>query len=164
MRRAGAFSVAASLALALDLWTKQLVAARFQIYESLPLMPGLALTYVRNPGAAFSMLADADPAWRLPFFLGVMVVALGACVYMLRQTPAADRVSRLGLGLIAGGALGNGLDRIRHGEVVDFIMVDLGFWPLDPWPIFNVADSAVFVGVALLLWRAYRPLPAAAGA
>lgn len=159
MRRIGAFSIAASLALALDLWSKQLVEARFQLHETLALAPGLAFTHVRNPGAAFSMLADADPRWRLPFFIVVMLVALGACIYMLRDTSPGDRPTRLGLGLICAGALGNGLDRIRYGEVVDFILVDLGFWPLNPWPVFNVADSAVFIGVCFLLWRAYRPYP-----
>jgi signal peptidase II len=158
MNRSGLFSVAASLALALDLWTKHLIEANFELYESLPLLPGLALTYVRNPGAAFSMLADADPAWRLPFFMLVLVVALAGCIYMLRQTPAQDRLSRMGLGLIVGGALGNGLDRIRYGEVVDF--VEVGVRSVYTWPIFNVADSAVFVGVCLLIWRAFKPLPA----
>ncbi len=142
--------------LALDLWTKQLVEARFQLFETLPLAPGFALTYVRNPGAAFSMLADAHPGWRLPFFMGVLVLALVACGYMLRSTPARDRASRLGLGLIAGGALGNGIDRARYGEVVDFI--EVGVRGIYTWPIFNVADSAVFCGVALLLWRAWKPL------
>jgi signal peptidase II len=157
MNRSGLFSAAASLALALDIWTKHLIEANFELYESLPLLPGLALTYVRNPGAAFSMLADADPAWRLPFFMLVLVVALAGCIYMLRQTPVQDRVSRLALGLVVGGALGNGLDRIRYGEVIDF--VEVGVRSVYTWPIFNVADSAVFIGVALLIWRAFKPLP-----
>lgn len=157
MTRPGVFGVAATAALALDLWTKALVEERFHLYETLPLAPGLALTYVRNPGAAFSLLADADPAWRLPFFMLVLTLALAACIYMLRQTPAEDRPSRLGLGLVAGGALGNGVDRARYGEVVDFI--EVGVRDLYTWPIFNVADSAVFVGVCLLVWRAFRPYP-----
>jgi signal peptidase II len=157
MNRSGLFSAAASLALAMDIWTKHLIEANFELYESLPLLPGLALTYVRNPGAAFSMLADADPAWRLPFFMLVLVVALAGCIYMLRQTPVQDRVSRLALGLVVGGALGNGLDRIRYGEVIDF--VEVGVRSVYTWPIFNVADSAVFIGVALLIWRAFKPLP-----
>jgi signal peptidase II len=87
----------------------------------------------------------------------VLVVALAGCIYMLRQTPVQDRVSRLALGLVVGGALGNGLDRIRYGEVIDF--VEVGVRSVYTWPIFNVADSAVFIGVALLIWRAFKPLP-----
>lgn len=150
------FAVAAAGALALDLWTKQLVLERFALGESLPLLPGLALTYVRNPGAAFSMLANASPALRLPFFLGVVLLATVAIFWMLRQTEAADRVTRFGLGLVLGGALGNGVDRVRFGEVVDFI--EVGVRSVYVWPIFNAADSAVCVGVALLLWRSWRPM------
>jgi signal peptidase II len=147
----GAFGVT----VALDLWTKALIQARFQLFESLPLLPGLALTYVRNKGAAFSLLATAPEAVRRPFFLAVIVVAVVAVLYYLRQTPLRDRLTRLALGMVAGGAIGNALDRVRYGEVVDFI--EVGVRSIYTWPIFNVADSAVCVGVGLLLWRAYKP-------
>lgn len=150
------FFGAAAGALALDLFTKQLVLQRFALGESLPLLPGLALTYVRNPGAAFSMLADAPASLRVPFFLGVVLLAVLAVFWMLKSTEAQDRLSRLGLGLILGGALGNAVDRVRFGEVVDFI--EVGVRSVYTWPIFNAADSAVCVGVTLLLWRAWRPL------
>jgi signal peptidase II len=65
----------------------------------------------------------------------------------------------MALGLIVSGAVGNAVDRIRMGEVTDFIHVDLGFWPLNPWPIFNVADSAVCVGAAIVIWRSWRSVP-----
>lgn len=150
------FAAAAAGALALDLWTKHLVLQHFSLGESLPLLPGLALTYVRNPGAAFSLLADAHAGLRVPFFLGVVVVATVAVFWMLRATASADWVSRLGLGLVLGGALGNAFDRVRFGEVVDFI--EVGVRTVYVWPIFNAADSAVCVGVGLLLWRAFKPL------
>lgn len=158
------FGAAVLLGLALDRWSKALVEERFRLYESLPVAPTLSFTYVRNPGAAFSLLAHASPWLRLPVFLGVAAAALGVCLHLLRQTPLQDRASRLALGLIVAGALGNVVDRIRVGEVTDFIEVDLGFWPFHPWPIFNVADSLVFVGVFLLLWRSYKPLPGAPAA
>jgi signal peptidase II len=154
------FAATILLGLALDRWTKALVESRFALYESKPLLPGLALTYVRNPGAAFSLLAGANPAWRLPFFMGVLFLAVGACFYLLRQTPLQDRLSRLALGLIVSGAVGNAIDRVRYGEVVDFI--EVGVRSVYTWPVFNVADSAVCVGVGLLLWRSYKPLPSAA--
>ena len=142
-------------ALGLDYWTKALVQGHFKLYESLPLIPGFALTYVRNPGAAFSLLASAPEMVRKPFFLAVTVAAMVAIAYYLRQTPLRDRLTRLALGLVAGGAIGNALDRVRFGEVVDFI--EVGVRGVYTWPVFNVADSAVFIGVCLLLWRSYKP-------
>ena len=148
--------------LLLDLATKALVQSRFFLGESLPLLPGVALTYVRNTGAAFSLLAGAPAGWRRPFFYGVAAVACLAAVWMLRGVERRDRLSRLALGLIVGGALGNFIDRFRLGEVVDF--VEVGVRGVYTWPVFNVADSAVCVGVGLLVWRALRPLPAPAAA
>lgn len=142
--------------LGLDILTKQAIMARFALGETLPLLPGVALTYVRNPGASFSLLADADPAWRVPFFFVVTVVALIAVGWSLRELDPRDKLSRVGLGLIASGALGNVFDRLRFHEVVDFL--ELGVRGVYTWPIFNVADSAVSVGVGLLLLRALRPL------
>jgi signal peptidase II len=152
------FAGALAAVFALDWLTKVLVQAHFFLGESLPLLPGLAFTYVRNTGAAFSLLADASASWRRPFFYCVTVVACGAALWMLRGVERRDRLSRLGLGLIVGGALGNFMDRVRFGEVVDFI--EVGVRGVYTWPVFNVADSAVCVGVGLLIWRALRPLQA----
>lgn len=84
------------------------------------------------------------------------VAACASAVWMLRGVAKRDRLSRLGLGLVVGGAAGNLVDRVRFGEVVDFI--EVGVRGVYTWPIFNVADSAVCVGVGLLVWRAFRPL------
>ena len=127
----------------------------FQLFDTWPLLPGLAFTYVRNRGAAFSLLANTPEAIRRPFFLSVAVAASIAIIYFLRQTPRRDGITRLALGLVAGGAIGNAIDRARFGEVVDFI--EVGVRGVYTWPVFNVADSAVFIGVCLLLWRAYKP-------
>ena len=156
------FWAAAAGSLALDRATKALVQARFALGESLPLWPGTALTYVRNPGAAFSFLAGQDASFRRPFFLCVTAAALAAVAWTLKHTPKGDRMARAALGLIAGGALGNAVDRASHGEVVDFI--EVGLPGVFTWPIFNGADSAIFIGVCLLAWRAFRPLEEAASA
>jgi signal peptidase II len=143
--------------LGLDVASKFLVQARFILGESLPVLPGVAITYVRNTGAAFSLLADASAWWRRPFFYLVALSACAAAGWMLRSVDRRDRISRLALGLVVGGALGNLVDRVRFGEVVDFI--EVGVRGVYTWPVFNVADSAVCVGVGLLVWRSLQPLP-----
>lgn len=153
-----AFWFAAGPVLAFDLFTKWLVMARFELHESLPVMPGLALTYVRNQGAAFSLFAGFPEWFRRPFFIAVPIFAFWALRQYFKGLPASDRLSALALGLVMGGAFGNLVDRVRYGAVVDFVEVNLGFPPLNPWPVFNVADSAIFIGVGLLLYRAWRPL------
>jgi signal peptidase II len=148
----GAFT----FALMVDLASKWLVQQRFQLGESLALFPGLALTYVRNPGAAFSMLAGWNASLRLPLFFLVTLVALGAIAFYFKSLPEKDHLSAFALGLVAGGALGNLVDRVRYGEVVDFI--EVGVRSVYTWPIFNAADSAVCVGVAFLVWRSLKPV------
>lgn len=149
------FLVAFLGTLGLDFWTKRLVEAHFTLFESLPLAPGVAFTFVRNRGAAFSLLATAPEMVRRPFFLLVACAAAVAIFYYLRQTPIEDTLTRLALGLILGGALGNAIDRARYGEVVDFI--EVGVRGVFTWPVFNVADSAVCIGVGLLFWRSFKP-------
>ena len=106
----------------------------------------LYLTHVRNPGAAFGIFADS--AWRLPFFLTVALVAVVGIIWYLRTLPPSATWMHLSLGLLLGGAVGNVIDRVRLGEVIDFIGVH---WYQYHWPSFNVADSAICVGVAILL-------------
>jgi signal peptidase II len=144
------------LVLALDLATKALIQSQFQLEESKPLLPGLALTYVMNPGAAFSLFAGAAASWRQPAFIVIALIALAALWRYFRSLPEADNLSGLAIGLIAGGALGNLVDRLRYGQVVDFI--EVGVRSVYTWPIFNVADSAVCVGVGLLIVRSFKPL------
>lgn len=143
------------LSLLVDLASKWAIQRYFQIGESLPLLPGLALTYVRNSGAAFSMLAGWDASLRLPLFFSVTIVALGAIAFYFRSLPEKDFLSAFALGLVAGGAVGNFIDRVRYGEVVDFI--EVGVRSVYTWPIFNVADSCVCVGVGFLIWRSFKP-------
>ena len=139
-----------------DLASKHAIQSHFQLGETLPLIPGFALTYARNSGAAFSMLASWDPSLRLPLFYAVTLLALGALVFYFRSLSEKDFLSAFALGLVAGGALGNFSDRVRYGEVVDFI--EVGVRSVYTWPIFNVADSAVCVGVGFLIWRSFSPV------
>jgi len=143
----------ALLVVALDQATKAIVERSMTLYESIPILPGFSLTYVRNTGAAFGMLAGAPSSLRLPLFLLVTAVAVWALVSYLRATPAHRRMLVWALGGILGGAVGNFICRLRYGEVVDFFHLHWGVWS---WPMFNVADSAITVGVAIVLVESLR--------
>lgn len=132
----------------LDQWTKHLVHSRFRWGESVPVLEGLfSLTYVRNMGAAFGLLHKA-PAWfRDPFFIIVPIVALFVILYILVTLPKGQRVAALGLSLIFAGAIGNLIDRVRFGYVIDFLDF---YWNDWHWPAFNVADCCIVVGVGLM--------------
>jgi signal peptidase II len=133
--------------IALDQYTKLLVMQRFRLYESVAVIPGFFnLTYVRNKGAAFGILAGMEGAWRTAFFVMVSLAALSVLTVLVRKTE--DRLTLIAYALISGGALGNLVDRIRFGEVVDFVE---WYYRSFHWPAFNVADSAITVGVGLLV-------------
>jgi signal peptidase II len=132
----------------LDLWTKALVLARIDLHETIPVIPHFfQLVHVRNTGAAFGLGANASSRIvPLLLNLGAIAVFCVVVVYALRSA-VTDRLLQTGLHLILGGAIGNLLDRFRFGYVVDFLDVFVG---IKHWPAFNVADSAICIGIALL--------------
>lgn len=138
--------VIAALVVVLDQLTKWAVLANFAYGERLEIAPFLNLVLVYNKGAAFSMFADAD-GWQTPLLIAFALGAAGIVSYLLVRNPG-KRVLSLGLALILGGALGNVIDRLRFGHVVDFVDVHAMGWH---WPAFNVADSGITVGAALLI-------------
>ena len=141
------------LILAADQATKLWVLAALQPYEVIPVLPSLNLTLVFNEGAAFSFLADAG-GWQRWFFVALALVVSGVLLVWLWRLKPEDRLTAAGLSLVAGGAVGNLIDRIAYGHVVDFVDV---YWRAWHWPAFNVADSAITVGVGLLLLEAFLP-------
>jgi len=147
-------TVVAVAVLALDQATKAIVARTLAPHATVPLLPFFALTYVRNTGAAFGVFAAAPASLRLPLFLLVTVVAVAALVSFLRRTPVGQPWLVGALGAILGGAVGNLVCRLRYGEVIDFL--DLHWGDLH-WPAFNVADSAITVGVAIVLLSGLHP-------
>ena len=134
----------------LDQITKKAILDRFTLHEMLPMIQGyFDLTYIRNTGAAFGMLATADPSLRIPFFMLVPLIALGVIGYLFKNLPKNSVLMALALSLIVSGAIGNLIDRIRYGYVVDFLYFS---WKHEYFfPAFNVADSAITIGVGLLL-------------
>jgi signal peptidase II len=132
----------------LDLWTKALVLARIDLHETVPIIPSFfQLVHVRNTGAAFGIGANASSRLvPLLLNLGAIAVFCVVVVYALRSA-VSDRLLQTGLHLILGGAIGNLLDRFRFGYVVDFLDVYVGN---HHWPAFNIADSAICIGIALL--------------
>jgi signal peptidase II len=144
---------------ALDLATKAWISAAFRYGEVREVLPFFNLVLVHNSGAAFSFLADAG-GWQRWFFAAVSVVISVVIVAMLRRGDQS-RLASIALALVLGGALGNLWDRLTLGHVVDFVQLHAaGYY----WPAFNVADSAICVGVAALLWDGFRPTPRAAPA
>ncbi|MDW7710882.1 MAG: signal peptidase II [Deferrisomatales bacterium] len=147
--RLGAFVGTAGAVLLLDQATKAWVVSALALYESVPVIPGVFhLTYLRNPGAAFGLFAGQAAAFRVPFFLAVTAAALLAIAVVARRLPPGRPWTLGALALVFGGAVGNLIDRVRWGEVVDFLDV---FWRTYHWPAFNVADAAITVGVSLLI-------------
>jgi signal peptidase II len=136
--------------IALDQLTKRAVLARFRLGESWAMLDGwFDLTYVRNSGAAFGLLAHADPTFRIPFFVIVPLVALSAIGYVFQRIPDGDLKLSTSLSLVVGGAVGNLIDRLLWGYVVDFL--DFHWNYQYHFPAFNVADAAICVGVAILI-------------
>lgn len=140
--------------LALDQWTKWLIEAHLPEQTSHEVIPGLLhISHVRNTGVAFGMFAKDGrdgSSWVLSLF---GLVALGLIAFLFHRTPAKDRGLLAALSLVLGGAIGNLFDRISSGAVTDFIAVYIGSYR---WPDFNVADSAISVGLVVILLDSFR--------
>jgi signal peptidase II len=128
------------------------------LHESRPVVADFFhLTYVRNSGAAFGLLARHNAAFLRLFFPVVTILAVVILLLYFKHTPPQHVLTLSGICLIIGGAIGNGIDRLWLGQVIDFLDV---FWQTYHWPAFNVADSAICVGVGCLLLDAFlRPSP-----
>jgi signal peptidase II len=147
-------SATVAVVVLLDLITKAYVDSHMFLHESLVVIGGfLNITYVRNPGAAFSFLATASPGFRSVFFLTVTILAIILVLYYIAKSKTEEALMIFALSLILSGALGNFIDRVRLGEVIDFIDVHLSGYH---WPAFNVADSAITVGAFIMLFALFK--------
>lgn len=149
-RRVAPWLGLAVLIVLVDQATKLAVLARFALGESLPVTPFFNLVLVYNKGAAFSFLAGAA-GWQTPLLVGIALAAIAIVTWMLWRN-SSRLILDIGLTLILGGAIGNLIDRIAYGQVVDFLLFHLYGWS---YPAFNVADSAITVGAALLIIESF---------
>lgn len=143
----------AAVIVVIDQITKYVIVQQLALHQVITITPFFNIVYVRNPGAAFSLFASAG-GWQRFFFIGVAIVASVWVVWLLRRYPQ-QKLFCLALGMILGGAIGNLIDRILYGYVVDFVQVH--YHSSYFFPAFNVADSAITCGAALLIWDGLRP-------
>jgi len=151
--RYGLWLLLAALVVALDFYTKQLAMLHLELYRPNVVFSWLNLTLAHNTGAAFSFLAGGS-GWQRWFLSAVAVVIVAVLLAWLWRLPHRARLLPSALALVIGGAIGNLIDRIRFGYVVDFIDVHYADWH---WPAFNMADSAIVIGVILLLLDSLIP-------
>ena len=145
------FVLGAAAIIALDQITKFAVTSMFFLHESHAVIDGLFnIVYVMNPGAAFGFLAGASETFRYIFFIGITLAAILLIIYYLVKSKTGSIIIVISLTLIFAGAVGNLIDRIRYGAVVDFLDFVIGKWH---YPAFNVADSAITIGAILMIWE-----------
>ncbi|MBS1853136.1 MAG: signal peptidase II [Acidobacteria bacterium] len=135
--------------IALDRATKWLITQKIALHDSIPVFPSFfRITHVENRGAAFGLFADSTSEWKIALLILFSVIALVVVSAMLWRNSHTMTTTGIGLALILGGAVGNLWDRLLSGKVVDFLLFYVGEYQ---WPAFNVADSAIVVGAALLV-------------
>jgi signal peptidase II len=143
--------IVAGIIVLVDQVTKEMVMRAFSLHENLEVIPGFfALAHVRNTGGAFGLLAGEATTVRTLIFVLISCLALGIVIYYYSKIASTKPWVAAGLAMIFGGALGNLIDRLRFGEVVDFLDFYIG---TAHWPTFNVADSAISVGTAILCFN-----------
>ena len=150
LKRYLSVALIAAAVIVLDQASKLWIDAALTRYERIEVVPQfLNIVHVRNPGVAFGLLQNIPETFRAALLISTTVLALGLLVFLLAQSHPSQRLERWSLALILGGAVGNLIDRVRLGDVVDFIDV---YWGHYHWPAFNVADMAIVTGVILLAY------------
>ena len=139
------------LAIILDQGSKLAITSSMQLYQSIQIIPYFRLTYVHNTGAAFSFLSEAG-GWQRWFFAGLALVISAVIAVWLSRLKQHETLLAVALSLVLGGAIGNLIDRLAYGYVIDFLDVYYQTWH---WPAFNIADSAITLGVILMLVESF---------
>lgn len=141
----------AVVSLVADQATKLYVLANFKLHESVDVLPFFNFTYAQNPGAAFSFLSEAG-GWQRWFFTAIAVTVSGLLMYWMRGLHKSNRVLNMAYALVISGAIGNLIDRLSYGFVVDFLHL---YYENYSWPIFNIADVAICFGAFLIILDAF---------
>ncbi|MBN1939389.1 MAG: signal peptidase II [Candidatus Aminicenantes bacterium] len=150
MKRFAPYAALAGLVIVLDQVSKALIVAHVPFYGSVRLIPGfLKLTHIHNKGAILGLFNSSEYSWAPALLLVLNAAALALVLYYFSKTTDEERAARFGLALIVGGALGNVIDRIARGFVVDFIEMSAGSFH---WPTYNIADSCITIGAVVLVW------------
>ena len=149
IRRYGVLGVVVLTIIVVDQVTKAYIDGSMYLHESISIIPGyFNLTYIRNPGAAFGIMGTTSSGFRLVFFFLTSILAMGLLITIFLRLDSRDWWGQLTIASIFGGAIGNFIDRLQYGEVIDFLDFYINGYH---WPAFNVADSAISVGVVSLL-------------
>ncbi len=150
--------VVACFVVIVDQITKALILYNLPLHHSISVIPGFfSLTHIHNPGGAFGFMANQSSGLINIFFLFISLLAIFLIIYLYRNTPKTHPLLATGFTLIFGGAIGNMIDRIRFGKVVDFLDCYIGTLH---WPAFNVADSAITVGITIFIFHfLFKKLP-----
>ena len=144
-------TIVAGLIVLSDQISKALILKHLPRHHSIPIIAGLFdITHIRNPGGAFGLMASMSPTVRTVVFLFISSLAVGLILYFYIKTPPSQALLATGFALIFGGAIGNLIDRVRFGNVVDFLDIYLGNLH---WPAFNIADSAITVGIFIFIFH-----------
>ena len=151
-------AIIAGLVIILDQITKAVILYYLPLYHSISIIPGFfSITHIHNPGGAFGFMANQSSILRIIVFLCFSSLAICLIFYFYKKTPVEYSMLAAGFALIFGGAIGNLIDRIRLGEVVDFLDVYIGTLY---WPTFNIADSAVSIGMVIFAYHLFfKKLP-----
>ena len=148
-RRYGVLAFVVLSIIVVDQITKAYIDGSMYLHQSISIIPGyFNLTYIRNPGAAFGIMGTTSGGFRLVFFFITSILAMGLLITIFLRLDPHDWWGQLTIASIFGGAIGNFIDRLQYGEVIDFLDFYVNGYH---WPAFNVADSAISVGVISLL-------------
>ena len=151
-------AIVAGIVVLADQISKALILKFLPYHQNIPVIKGFFnITHIRNPGGAFGLMANMSPAFRTVVFLFISSLAVGLILYFYKKTPSTQPLLATGFALIFGGAIGNLIDRVRFGNVVDFLDIYLGNLH---WPAFNIADSAITVGIIIFIFHLlFKKLP-----
>ena len=144
-------AIVAGLVVLADQVSKAFILKHLPYHQSIIIIRGFFdITHIRNPGGAFGLMANMSPIFRTVIFLFISSLAAGLIFYFYKKTPSSHSLLATAFALIFGGAIGNLIDRLRFGNVVDFLDIYLGNFH---WPAFNIADSAITVGIFIFIFH-----------